>query len=160
MFHALAARCRGPSAPPQVLPPGHEAEYFTPGIGHGMFRYSSSTCVRALGLRLQLHVSCCALQRLLIHGVGVVVCCCCHDHGSSLNGFKIGMLICYDAEFPELARLLARAGADLILVPTASGQVEPARSPRAVPVLPALGATHVPRARPCCRARMPPVGRQ
>ena len=115
MFHALAARCRGPSASPQVLPPGHEAEYFTPGIGHGMFRY---------------------------------------------KGFNVGMLICYDAEFPELARLLARAGADLILVPTASSQVEPSRLPHAVHVLPALGGTRVPRARPCCRARMPPVSRQ
>lgn len=37
------------------------------------------------------------------------------------QGFKIGMLICYDAEFPELARQLALAGADIILVPTALG---------------------------------------
>lgn len=35
------------------------------------------------------------------------------------RGFNIGMLICYDAEFPELARQLAVAGADMILVPTA-----------------------------------------
>lgn len=32
---------------------------------------------------------------------------------------KIGMLICYDVEFPENVRRLARAGADLIAVPTA-----------------------------------------
>ena len=37
------------------------------------------------------------------------------------RGFNIGMLICYDAEFPELARQLAVAGADIILVPTALG---------------------------------------
>jgi 5-aminopentanamidase len=35
------------------------------------------------------------------------------------RGFSIGMLICYDAEFPELARQLAVAGADIILVATA-----------------------------------------
>jgi len=35
------------------------------------------------------------------------------------RGISIGMLICYDAEFPELARQLAIAGADIILVPTA-----------------------------------------
>lgn len=31
---------------------------------------------------------------------------------------RIGVLICYDAEFPLLARALAEAGADLILVPS------------------------------------------
>ena len=35
------------------------------------------------------------------------------------GGFKIGLLICYDLEFPENARSLALMGADLILVPTA-----------------------------------------
>lgn len=34
------------------------------------------------------------------------------------GGFKIGILICYDLEFPELARQTAAAGADLIVVPT------------------------------------------
>jgi len=37
------------------------------------------------------------------------------NHG----GLKIGMLICYDVEFPENVRRLARAGVDLIAVPTA-----------------------------------------
>ncbi|MBT8769387.1 carbon-nitrogen hydrolase family protein [Metapseudomonas boanensis] len=37
-----------------------------------------------------------------------------------LNGWKLGMLICYDVEFPENARRLALAGADLVLVPTAN----------------------------------------
>lgn len=36
-----------------------------------------------------------------------------------LNGLKIGILICFDVEFPECARALARKGADLIAVPTA-----------------------------------------
>ena len=40
-----------------------------------------------------------------------------------LGGFKIGLLICYDIEFPEPARRLALAGADIILIPTA--QMEP-----------------------------------
>jgi predicted amidohydrolase len=38
---------------------------------------------------------------------------------AELAGFNIGLLICYDIEFPEPARLLALAGADAILVPTA-----------------------------------------
>jgi|LNFM01.1.fsa_nt_gb predicted amidohydrolase len=34
-------------------------------------------------------------------------------------GLKTGLLICYDIEFPEMARGLALAGAELIIVPTA-----------------------------------------
>ena len=37
-----------------------------------------------------------------------------------LDGWKVGMLICYDIEFPENARRLALEGAELILVPTAN----------------------------------------
>ena len=37
------------------------------------------------------------------------------------RGFRIGTLICYDAEFAETARHVAALGADLILVPTALG---------------------------------------
>ena len=36
------------------------------------------------------------------------------------HGWKIGMLICYDVEFPENTRRLALQGADLIVVPTAN----------------------------------------
>lgn len=41
---------------------------------------------------------------------------------AELGGFKIGLLICYDIEFPEPARALALAGADIILIPTAQMQ--------------------------------------
>nr|WP_314478006.1 carbon-nitrogen hydrolase family protein [uncultured Pseudomonas sp.] len=37
-----------------------------------------------------------------------------------LDGWKVGLLICYDIEFPENARRLALNGAELILVPTAN----------------------------------------
>ncbi|KJS08390.1 MAG: hydrolase [Hoeflea sp. BRH_c9] len=36
------------------------------------------------------------------------------------RGMTLGMLICYDVEFPENVRRLALAGADMILVPTAT----------------------------------------
>lgn len=36
-----------------------------------------------------------------------------------VGGLKIGVLICYDVEFPELVRAEARAGVELIAVPTA-----------------------------------------
>ncbi len=41
---------------------------------------------------------------------------------AKLGGQTVGLLICYDIEFPEPARRLALAGADLILVPTAAMQ--------------------------------------
>lgn len=37
----------------------------------------------------------------------------------ALDGLKIGILICYDVEFPENVRTLALEGADLVAVPTA-----------------------------------------
>jgi predicted amidohydrolase len=36
-----------------------------------------------------------------------------------IGGLKVGMLICYDVEFPEMVRHLALGGAELVLVPTA-----------------------------------------
>ncbi|WP_332771193.1 carbon-nitrogen hydrolase family protein [Pseudomonas sp. ESBL1] len=39
-----------------------------------------------------------------------------------LEGWRLGMLICYDIEFPENARRLALGGAELIVVPTANMQ--------------------------------------
>jgi len=37
----------------------------------------------------------------------------------TLGGMRIGFLICYDVEFPENVRQLAKGGADLVIVPTA-----------------------------------------
>jgi predicted amidohydrolase len=37
----------------------------------------------------------------------------------AFGGLKLGILICYDVEFPESVRHLASAGADIIAVPTA-----------------------------------------
>lgn len=36
-----------------------------------------------------------------------------------LNGMKIGMMVCYEIRFPEIARYLTVQGADLIVVPSA-----------------------------------------
>jgi predicted amidohydrolase len=38
---------------------------------------------------------------------------------AEIDGLRLGILICYDVEFPETARALALAGADLVAVPTA-----------------------------------------
>ncbi|MEW5820252.1 MAG: carbon-nitrogen hydrolase family protein [Cyanobacteriota bacterium] len=37
-----------------------------------------------------------------------------------VNGFNIGLLNCYEAEFGELARILALKGAQLVVIPTAA----------------------------------------
>ncbi|WP_417722874.1 carbon-nitrogen hydrolase family protein [Salipiger sp.] len=39
-----------------------------------------------------------------------------------LAGYRVGLAICYDIEFPEMARALVRAGAGMICVPTANMQ--------------------------------------
>ena len=38
---------------------------------------------------------------------------------AEFEGIRIGLLICYDVEFPEAVRLLAESGVDLVIVPTA-----------------------------------------
>ncbi len=38
---------------------------------------------------------------------------------ADVDGVRVGMLICYDVEFPENVRRLAKAGVDLVVVPTA-----------------------------------------
>lgn len=43
----------------------------------------------------------------------------CFSKPFAYGGFNIGLLICYDVEFPEAVRASALAGADLILIPTA-----------------------------------------
>jgi len=44
-----------------------------------------------------------------------------------IAGLKVGLLVCFDVEFPETVRELALAGADLVLVPTALPRSEGAR---------------------------------
>lgn len=48
---------------------------------------------------------------------------CASDADSAIvdvDGWRVGMLICYDVEFPENARKLALRGVDLIVAPTAN----------------------------------------
>jgi 5-aminopentanamidase len=53
-----------------------------------------------------------------------------------LDGVKVGILICYDVEFPEAVRHLALAGAGMVLVPTALPDTADGRfiAERVVPV--------------------------
>ena len=38
----------------------------------------------------------------------------------TLNGWRIGLAICYDVEFPEVVRALALSGTNLVVIPTAN----------------------------------------
>lgn len=42
-----------------------------------------------------------------------------HPTRFEIDGLSVGVLICYDVEFPELVREEAQAGTDLVVVPTA-----------------------------------------
>jgi predicted amidohydrolase len=50
------------------------------------------------------------------------------------EGVKLGLLVCFDVEFPENVRAAARAGAELILVPTALWERVPIVARMVVPV--------------------------
>lgn len=71
----------------------------------------------------------------LVRAGDVTICRKCHLFGDAerrwftpaarpaplveLDGIRAGLMICYDVEFPEMARLHALAGAGLLIVPTA-----------------------------------------
>ncbi|NBB72017.1 MAG: hydrolase [Alphaproteobacteria bacterium] len=50
------------------------------------------------------------------------------------EGVRLGLLVCFDVEFPENVRAAARAGAELILVPTALWDRVPIVARKVVPV--------------------------
>lgn len=94
--------------------------------------YNAAQCIDATGRRLANH-------HKLVLPPGYESDCFTPGNGVSvfeLNGVKLALLICYDAEFPETVRACAEAGAEMLLVPTALGaqwsvvarQVIPARA--------------------------------
>jgi len=54
--------------------------------------------------------------------------------GFEAHGLRVGVLICYDVEFPELTRAEAQAGAELVVVPTALMHPHARIARRMVPV--------------------------
>ncbi|MEC0201809.1 carbon-nitrogen hydrolase family protein [Paenibacillus lautus] len=56
-------------------------------------------------------------ERMLEPGTEFKVC--------DFDGVKIGVMICYDREYPESARVLMLKGAEIILVPNDCGTMEP-----------------------------------
>ena len=81
----------------------------------GERRYNSALCIGPDGTRLANHRKL-ALpsdyeKSLFEPHAGVTV--------FDLLGWRIGVLVCYDIEFPEAARATAQAGAELLVAPTA-----------------------------------------
>ncbi|GAA0620310.1 carbon-nitrogen hydrolase family protein [Streptomyces crystallinus] len=78
--------------------------------------YNSAQLIDAHGQRLanyrKTHLFGCFEQEWFTPGDQQVV-------QAELNGLRLGMMICYDVEFPENVRAHALAGTDLLLVPTA-----------------------------------------
>ncbi|MCC2684245.1 MAG: putative amidohydrolase [Paenibacillaceae bacterium] len=58
-----------------------------------------------------------AVERTLESGTEFMVC--------DFDGVKIGIMICYDREYPESARVLMVKGAEIILVPNDCGSMKP-----------------------------------
>jgi predicted amidohydrolase len=58
-----------------------------------------------------------ANEALLENGLDFNMC--------EFDGIKIGIMICYDREYPESARCLMLKGAEIILVPNDCGSMEP-----------------------------------
>lgn len=77
--------------------------------------YNAAMLVGSDGARLanarKTHLFGAAEKRLFRPGASLTI--------AAVGGMRAGLLICYDAEFPEAVRALALAGAELVLVPTA-----------------------------------------
>lgn len=77
--------------------------------------YNAAQLVERDGRRLanhrKLHLPSAWEKRIFGRGETLTTC--------TLDGVRIGVLVCYDVEFPESVRSLALAGAELVLVPTA-----------------------------------------
>lgn len=65
----------------------------------------------------KIHTCDFADEKLLESGKEFKVC--------DFDGIKIGIMICYDREFPESARILMLKGAEIILVPNDCGSMNP-----------------------------------
>ncbi len=80
-------------------------------------RYNSAQCFDAQGVSLANH-------RKLVLPPGFEADVLTPGAGLTLFelcGIRMGLLICYDAEFPEAVRSTAEAGAQVVIVPTALG---------------------------------------
>lgn len=115
----LAEPCDGPSfqrASAIAQNTGIGLIYGYPELGEDGVVYNAAVFLAADGARLANYRKCHlfgALDRAMFAAGDQPVVI------AEFGGITIGLLICYDVEFPEAVRLLAQAGADFLVVPTA-----------------------------------------
>jgi len=81
----------------------------------GDFVYNTAACISAQGKLIAKH-----RKMLLPPGHEVDLFTAGNKYTLfELGGFRCGLLICYEVEFPETVRALVQAGAQLVIVPTA-----------------------------------------
>ncbi|MBC7882075.1 MAG: carbon-nitrogen hydrolase family protein [Anaerolineae bacterium] len=77
--------------------------------------YNSSVLIDSTGMQVsnyrKMHLFGSEERRLFMPGDQFVL--------HTMNGWQLGLLICFDIEFPESARALALQGAQLLVIPTA-----------------------------------------
>lgn len=86
------------------------ADYQDAGIGNAAFVFGRGGDVLAVYHKVQLF----GLREKALYVPGDRLVC------FEFEGVTFGLLVCYDVEFPEHTRALARAGAQALLVPTAN----------------------------------------
>lgn len=130
-LHRLAEPCDGPVAGQikQIACSSKTAIVFGYPERDGETVYNSAACISADGEVIANH------RKLIIppgseeqyfeHGNGLTL--------FDLGGLRCGLLVCFDAEFPETVRALALAGAQLVIVPTALGKDWPVVANRVMP---------------------------
>ncbi|MFJ3953958.1 carbon-nitrogen hydrolase family protein [Streptomyces sp. Je 1-4] len=119
--YAALAQSAGPAEGPQCAAVSEIAREAGIAVAHGWPErdgarlYNAVRLVgrdgRQLAVYRKAHLYGRAEQELFTPGGSGVV-------QASLGGLTVGMLICYDVEFPEAVRAHALAGTDLLLVPT------------------------------------------
>lgn len=91
--------------------------------------YNAAQCIDATGTAIAMH-------RKTILPPGSEAAYFTEGRGLTLftlNGITFGVLICYEAEFPEAIRACAMAGAQAVLVPTALGRGWPVVAQKVIP---------------------------
>lgn len=160
---ALAAQAAAGGAQMLVLPEGHLTGYYRPGfapadlaeVPQALARLGTAAAEHRLWLIAGTHL---AEPDGTLRNSAVVIGPDGREHGRYVkralfgpweratfrpgaarlsfeaHGLRVGVLICYDVEFPELVRAEAQAGTDLIVVPTALMHPHARIARRMVPV--------------------------
>ena len=130
-LHRFSEAAEGPSAAriSQIAKTTGTAIVFGFPESAGGVTYNAAQCIDATGTAVAMH-------RKTILPPGFEAAYFTEGRGLTLvtlNGITFGVLICYEAEFPEAVRACAMAGAQAVLVPTALGRGWPIVAHKVIP---------------------------